>query len=107
MLWPISGANMITWTIEALEYDNTDSNFPKRVTHIHLKAKHSEGPVHNFCYEVPPPQEGDSYVTFEDITEAWAVNLWNSIDASEGGGTEAYLNELAESTEKGQGLPWT
>ena len=107
MLWRISGASMITWTVEALEYDDTDSKFPKRVTFIHLKAKHSGGPVHTLCYEVNPPQEGDTYTAFEDITEEWAMNLWRSIDLLYGATTEDYLNELADSTERGQEIPWT
>ena len=107
MLWQISGANMVTWTVEALEYDDTDSNFPKRVNYIHLKAKHSAGPIHTLCYKVRPPQEGDDYVAFENITEEWAMNLWKSIDLLHGEATEVYLNEIAESAEKGQGLPWT
>lgn len=98
---------MITWTIESLEYTNTDPEHPKLVNYIHLKAKHSAGPVHNLCLQVPPPSEGHTYVAFEDITEEWALNLWRSIDASNGITTEAYLNELAESTEKGQEIPWT
>ena len=98
---------MITWNVEALEYDDTDSAFPKRVNAIHLKAKHSAGPVHTLSFEVPAPQEGDTYITFENITEEWALNLWKLIDASEGMGTIAYLNELADSAEKGQALPWT
>ena len=67
---------MITWNVEALEYDDTDSAFPKRVNAIHLRAKHSAGPVHTLSFEVPDPQEGDTYVTFENITEEWALNLW-------------------------------
>ena len=107
MLWQINGANMVTWTVEALEYDDTDSNFPKRVNYIHLKAKHSAGPIHTLCYKVRPPQEGETYVAFENITEEWAINLWKSIDLLHGAATEAYLNDLADSTEQGQGLPWT
>jgi len=107
MLWRTSGVSMITWTVEALEYDDTDSNFPKRVTFIHLKAKHSAGPVHTLCYEVNPPQEGETYTAFEDITEEWAMNLWRSIDLLYGATTEDYLNELADSTKRGQEIPWT
>ena len=107
MLWRTSGVSMITWTVEALEYDDTNSNFPKRVTFIHLKAKHSAGPVHTLCYEVNPPQEGETYTAFEDITEEWAMNLWRSIDLLYGATTEDYLNELADSTERGQEIPWT
>jgi len=98
---------MITWTIESLEYTNEDTNYPKCVNFIHLRAKHSAGPVHYTCFQVPPPSEGHTYVPFDDITKQWAVDLWLSIDASQGSAVEAYLNELAESTEKGQELPWT
>ena len=97
---------MITWTIESLEYTNTDPEYPRLVNYIHLKAKHSAGPTHTICLQVPPPSEGHTYVAFENITEEWALNLWRSIDASNGMTTEAYLNDLAESTEKGQELPW-
>ena len=98
---------MITWTIESLEYTNENSEYPKLVNFIYLKAKHSAGPTHTICLQVPPPSEGHTYVAFEDITEEWALNLWRSVDASNGITTEAYLNELAESTEKGQEIPWT
>jgi hypothetical protein len=98
---------MITWTIESLEYTNEYSEYPKLVNFIHLKAKHSAGPVHYTCFQVPLPSEGHTYVAFDDITKEWAVNLWRSIDASNGSGVEAYLNELADSTERGQELPWT
>lgn len=98
---------MITWTIESLEYTNEYSEYPKLVNFIHLKAKHFAGPVHYTCFQVPLPSEGHTYVAFDDITKEWAVNLWRSIDASNGSGVEAYLNELADSTERGQELPWT
>ena len=49
---------MITWTVEALEYDDTDSNFPKRVTFIHLKAKHSGGPVHTSAMKLTLLKKG-------------------------------------------------
>ena len=107
MLWQISGASMITWTIEALEYDDTDSNFPKRVTLIHVKGKHVDGPVFYTAWEVPPPTDPDyEYVRWEDITRDWAVQVWTSVDANRSASIEGYLNDLAAATDMGHGIPW-
>lgn len=97
---------MITWIIEALEYDNTDSNFPKKVNFLHIRASHSEGPVHFICVQVPEPEEGGTYTPFDDLTEEWAINLWESIKVMANVAVESYLNELVTSEERGLKLPW-
>ena len=97
---------MITWTIEALEYDNTNPEYPKRVDLIHLKATHSSGPVHYFALQLGMPSSEEPYTPFESLTEEWALEVWRSLDPSEGQSSIGYLNDLAEEQTRGQGKPW-
>ena len=98
---------MITWTIESLEYTNENPEYPKLVEYIHLKAKHSDGPIHYVTWKISPPTDPDyEYVPFEQITRDWVVQLWNLVDPGNGRTTEAYLNDLAACPVRGQGIPW-
>jgi hypothetical protein len=97
---------MITWTIEALEYDDTDPTYPKSVDLIHLKATHESGPIHYFAIQLQMPSEEQTYIPFESLTEEWAFDVWRSIDPSEGQSSVGYLNDLVSMQDRGQGKPW-
>lgn len=97
---------MVTWTIEGLEYDDTNPDYPKRVDLIHLKATHSSGPVHYFAIQLGMPSSVEAYTPFESLTEEWAFDVWRSIDPSEGQSSVVYLNDLVEGLTRGQAKPW-
>jgi len=98
---------MITWSIENLEYDDTDTRYPKRVDIIYVKATHPSGPTHYYGIRAPFPEEGEAFIPFENITEEWARNvLEKKLEADNGIATTAYLEELASSSTRGMRKPW-
>lgn len=94
---------MVTWTIEALEYTNENTDYPKLVKFMWVRGEHSDGPVHHYAFVVPPPIPGEPYIPYEDLTKTWAYEVFEAYADKPDG----LLNDFAAETRRGFGLPWT